>query len=185
MFRVHIISLPFTFSDTVINFWRRFNVNQSVRLQPLQMEEDDQNISKSLTRRTKSSSCLICAKTFKYASALKKHKNVHFTTTFLHKCDLCVYEAKNKSQVTRHKQAEHEENVKCLYCSFESTTKYSLKQHVQAQHQEAKFVCKLCDFKTSYKSSLTDHVNSVHKGMKVKCTTCEWTGSRNNLSNCS
>ena len=50
VFCVHIISLPFTFSYSVINFWRRFNVNQSVRLQPLQMEEDDQNISKSLTR---------------------------------------------------------------------------------------------------------------------------------------
>ena len=149
----------------------------------LQQCHHDQITSKSLTQRTKSSSCLICAKTFINASHLKQHQKVHSTAILLHKCHLCVYEAKNKSQVTRHKQAEHEENVKCLYCSFESATKYSLKQHVQAQHQEAKFVCKLCDFKTRYKSSLTDHINSVHKGVRVKSTVCEWTGSRNNLTN--
>ena len=94
--------------------------HQSVMLRLSKMA--DQIIRGPLIEKTKSSSsCSICGKTFAYASLLKKHVKVHSNTPVLHKCDICAYEAKNKSQVNIHKQAEHEENVKCLYCSFETT----------------------------------------------------------------
>ena len=110
-------------------------------------------ITQALNRvpKTTSVSCSVCEKTFKGASKLKSHQQVHASSMdiILTKCDLCMYEAKNESQVNRHKQAAHQENVQCMYCSFEATTKYSLKQHTRAKHKESKFMCKLCDFKAN------------------------------------
>ena len=64
--------------------------------------------------------CSLCDKSFKGAFHLKNHQLVHLSNgeIYLYKCDLCQYETKRKSQLYRHKEADHKANIKCSHQSI-------------------------------------------------------------------
>ena len=88
-------------------------------------------------------------------------------------CDLCLFEATQKSHLVVHVKTKHKgEQYSCNQCIFKANYSQGLKMHVKVKHQGFRYSCNQCPFTTTQNSHLNTHIKSVHKEIKYDCDQC-------------
>jgi len=119
---------------------------------------------------SKSNTCKICNKTFKFKTHLINHENTHNKP---HKCGLCSESFADDSKLASHELNVHGELVnghgvsnslmKCSYCPKVFPAKSQLVLHERTHTKEKPFQCSQCHKKFSAKCNLTAH-ERIHFG---------------------
>jgi len=124
--------------------------------------------------KAKPFSCDICLEKFAYCTSLKKHKRLTGHGLKL-KCDVCNFDASNKSMVIKHWQEQHigkKTLFPCILCD-KSFPKYSaLTKHKKYMHGKIAFSCDKCEYKAPKQGILNKHISVKHEGVRVTCELC-------------
>ena len=82
------------------------------------------------------------------------------------KCDQCLYETSERSNLRRHIKAVHDKirNHVCNDCGFSANQKANLMRHIELVHMKIKHqVCRECGYVAYHKSRLKEHMKKVHE----------------------
>lgn len=93
-------------------------------------------------------------------------------------CQLCDYQATQKSHLTQHNNSVHQNiKIQCTMCGHKAAHLGHLKTHIQSQHKEVKkTLCVLCNKEFS---GLYNHIKSKHKGVTYNCNICQYKITQN------
>ena len=134
--------------------------------------------------------CSICNKSYKHATDLKVHMNIHTNTRF--KCDLCGSDFSAIQTLKEHIMCRHlemrmsrdcpsnpvtvecNELSKCRVCQKTFSNRMNLKLHMQTHEGTQEFNCDLCGALFSRKADRDRH-RMRHTGERpFKCDTCDY-----------
>ncbi|KAF8383165.1 hypothetical protein PRIPAC_72307, partial [Pristionchus pacificus] len=127
--------------------------------------DDNDPVQAAIKRQHK---CKECGKTFRNASNLRHHMNIH-TGNYRFKCTICTTGFNSRGILKKHME-NHEKGIEhyfnyntktCPYCSKKFRADNHLSKHIQQFH-EGKLKCDLCDmrFERHY------HMTKIHSGLK-------------------
>ena len=77
-------------------------------------------------------------------------------------CQICGYQASQKTHLKLHSQAAHEGRT--FQCTEQ---KSNLMTHQKSELMGKKFLCPDCDYESGYKSAIVSHQKSVHFDKKI------------------
>lgn len=115
--------------------------------------------------------CELCEESFKTASALKSHSNVH-SKSKLYNCEICQQGFARKGNMLRHQSEEEQKMANdCEHCGNFVAQKTAYIKHLSSQHKNTikdivnkkkganqKFhICDKCGKSFAYKSTLANH----------------------------
>ena len=117
--------------------------------------------------------CDQCQKMFPTKSNLKRHiQKVHNDN--IHSCQLCEYESNKKNNLLAHVRKNHtDEMFYCDKCEFTTRKAFQLKTHIRVKHEGIKLFCEQCDYSAPYTGGLKRHIKRVHEGLSYSCEYCD------------
>ena len=90
-------------------------------------------------------------------------------------CEKCDYKAPKKSDMTTHKELEHEDKtLACEQCDYKTYQMGDLIEHNKTIHKQNSFACAYCDYKATMESNLNQHTKTNHKGDSFSCDQCDY-----------
>lgn len=114
----------------------------------------------------KSLQCPLCGKTFKKASTLRDHQNIH-NNLKPHICPICSRPFSFETSLVSHiKLHENVKNHMCSFCSKAFARRRYMLHHEKTVHLKQKpFVCPLCDKPYNNQSCWRKHI-AMHENPK-------------------
>ena len=112
-------------------------------------------------------SCVICAFKGKTTSELQKHNNDCHKENVNFPCHSCDGQFKSRQSLNDHKKLHAK--VQCSECRFTANNSEDIKEHKLRMHIE-KHYCKMCDFCIDSKDKLTEHETGFHKVTSFNCS---------------
>ena len=102
----------------------------------------------------------------RFNTHIETHSDGRTEETF--SCDLCDYEAGQKSNLQRHVSAIHDtKTFKCKECQYYTRSKLQFRKHNIYKHsKERVFSCRICDCCYEKKATLRNHIKIKH-GVKL------------------
>lgn len=127
----------------------------------------------SLSKKKKSTVCLICNKSFVSHNKLSWHMRMHDKNRKRFVCPIekCgrIYASKQACDL-HYRQTHLDEGVICPVCHKVFSAKQTLEVHMRYHTREFPFQCNLCDRKFAQKGHLTQHVEVKHHNLRYICT---------------
>ena len=114
--------------------------------------------------------CEYCGAEFLFTKSLENHiARLHTETSDTYQCSLCEYQAKVKSDLTRHCKYVHEGKYKCSKCQYTTNVETSLALHMKYHTSNRTYACKVpnCFYRGTTSKQLSDHKSAVHNSRKV------------------
>jgi KRAB domain-containing zinc finger protein len=117
--------------------------------------------------------CNICSSKLHTERSLQTHMITHNENRTKYGCDLCDYEAFEKSMVKKHKSSVHDgKRYKCDLCDYSTKEKNRIPVHKRTIHNNEYFECEQCDAKFAKRSTLKYHNEANHGGQQFMCSEC-------------
>ncbi|XP_020286074.1 zinc finger protein 729 isoform X2 [Pseudomyrmex gracilis] len=124
-----------------------------------------------------------CPTVLRTKNELNKHQMlVHDTIKKeIHNCTECLYFAKTRQDLTRHKLRMHtqKQTFSCTYdehCSYKGKSESHVKRHLRTHEVQKKYKCRFCDYACNISENLRKHIlcTNLHPGMTVyECNLCD------------
>ena len=182
-FEKNIEEKCYTFEKKIIHL-NKINNDKDLRISELEnkLKEIQTRVSEitkndEKVKEKKKKKCFGCDQCdFEAASeaGLRTHQaQIHskISNQFPKICDLCEYEAKNKTEYKRHlKYHSYKEiNFKCIECEFFCNTELQMEVHIGKKHTD-KFDCGICDLEMNSPEDLKIHLTTCEQ---FKCDHCD------------
>lgn len=138
--------------------------------------------NKSAHELEKPYECVICDKSFRFRTDLRRHELIHLNQRSF-QCELCDRSYNTRSLLNNHKTCMHTDRTAwkyaCPHCELRFPNKSNLDKHVQRKHTNAsdEWICYDCNKKCDSKVALCLHIRNYHtlKRLTKKCPKCEKT----------
>ena len=114
--------------------------------------------------------CILCDKTLKVSSKLKKDIKCFQCSKLSFRCNICSHNFKTESVLNHHKRLIHEKafaGKSCDLCGQIFRKKSSLTSHINIIHEGRKdFKCDECGKSFTQSIGLKLHIKAIHEGRK-------------------
>ncbi|KAK3867175.1 hypothetical protein Pcinc_027342 [Petrolisthes cinctipes] len=127
--------------------------------------------------------CEICGWKLQSVTSLRLHlaKVHHRRSThklpLRHRCKLCIFQCRTRTQLERHMQEKHGASalppVRCTECGKTYNAKY-IEKHIANMHENLKkYSCNFCSMKYNLETALKSHIFYEHRNNKWWCEVCQ------------
>ncbi|KAK4321101.1 hypothetical protein Pmani_008085 [Petrolisthes manimaculis] len=127
--------------------------------------------------------CEICGWKLQSVTSLRLHlaKVHHHRSThklpLRHRCKLCIFQCRTRTQLERHMQEKHGASalppVRCTQCGKTYNAKYIEKHFANMHENLKKYACNFCSMKYNLETALKSHIFYEHRNNKWRCEVCQ------------